>query len=66
MKENLTIREKYWKYLEGIICFNESDPNSEKPQKQKTFWNYIKGLRKDNAGVALIRDKQKAGILNIQ
>jgi hypothetical protein len=68
------IWEEYWKYLEGIICFNESDPNSERPQKQKKFWNYIKGLRKDNSGVAPLRDngilvnntQQKAEILNIQ
>ena len=58
-----------------VICYrSKSDPNSERSQKQIFFWNYIKGLRKDNSGVAPLRDngilvnntQQKAEIFNIQ
>jgi hypothetical protein len=58
-----------------VICYRtKSDPNSERSQKQNFFGNYIKGLRKDNSGVAPLRDngilvnntQQKAEILNIQ
>ena len=40
-----------------VICYRtKSDPNSERSQKQNFFGNYIKGLRKDNSGVAPLRD----------
>jgi hypothetical protein len=51
------------------------NPDSdEKPNKQKRFWSYVKALRKDNSGVAPLKDsgkmhadpKDKADILNRQ
>ena len=35
-------RRAYWNYLENIICYDE---NSEKTQKQKQFWNYIRNTK---------------------
>jgi hypothetical protein len=51
-----------------------SDTNSERPQKQKKFWSYIKNMKKGHTGVAPLRNngllindsKQKAEVLNIQ
>jgi hypothetical protein len=42
------MRQEYWKYLEGIISFDTTDTNLERPQKQKKFWSYIKNMKKDN------------------
>ena len=69
-------RQNYWKYVENII---EEDPDdisraNERPSKQKKFWNYIKSLRKDNSGIAPLKENgkiyadpiDKANILNRQ
>ena len=66
-------RQAYWRYVESLI---EEDPPDmdQQPSKQKKFWNYIKSLRKDNCGVAPLKDKgkmhsdplDKANILNQQ
>ena len=64
-------RRAYWNYLENIICYDE---NSEKVQKEKKFWNYIRNTKKDSSGVAPLRQEgmfiddtsQKAEILNKQ
>jgi hypothetical protein len=42
------MRQEYWRYLEGIISFDTTDTNSERHQKQKKFWSYIKNMKKDN------------------
>ena len=47
-------RRAYWNYLENIICYDE---NSEKVQKQKEFWNYIRNTKKDSSGVAPLRQE---------
>jgi hypothetical protein len=57
-----------------LISFDTTDTNSERPQKQKKFWSYIKNMKKDHTGVAPLRNngllindsKQKAEVLNIQ
>jgi hypothetical protein len=68
------MKQEYWKYLEGIITFYTTDTNSERPQKQNKFWSYIRNLKKDNTGVAPLRNKgflindskQKAEVLSTQ
>jgi hypothetical protein len=68
------MRQEYWKYLEGIISFDTTDTNLERPQKQKKFWSYIKNMKKDNTGVVSLRNnrllindsKQKAEVQNTQ
>jgi hypothetical protein len=37
-----------------IICYDE---NSEKVQKEKKFWNYIRNTKKDSSGVAPLRQE---------
>jgi hypothetical protein len=71
---NTFLRKEYWKYMEGIISFDTTYTNSERPQKQKKIWSYIKNMKKDNTGVAPLRtngllindSKQKAEVLNTQ
>jgi hypothetical protein len=68
------MKQEYWKYLEGIIAFYTTDTNSERPQKQNKLWSYIRNLKKDNTGVAPLRNKgflindskQKAEVLSTQ
>ena len=68
------MRQEYWKYLEGIISFDTTDTNSERPQKQKSSGATFKNMKKDNTGVAPLRNngllindsKQKAEVLNTQ
>ena len=64
-------RQAYWTYVNTII---DSTDDTEKPSSQKRFWRYIKSLRKDNTGVAPLKEngrlytepKAKANILNRQ
>ena len=66
-------RKAYWKYVDNLIEIDNPD-SDEKPNKQKRFWSYVKALRKDNSGVAPLKDrgkmhadpKDKADILNRQ
>ena len=68
------MRQEYCKYLEEIISFDTTDTNSKRPQKQNKFWSYNKNMKKDNTGVAPLRNngllfndpKQKAEVLNTQ
>ena len=51
-------RQAYWQYVENLI--DVGDENSEqRPGKQKRFWSYIKSLRKDNSGVAPLKENGK-------
>ena len=51
-------RQAYWQYVENLI--EEGDENVEQhPGKQKRFWSYIKALRKDNSGVAPLKENGK-------
>ena len=66
-------RQAYWVYINNLI-----DPPNEfgesQGSNQKRFWSYIKSLRKDNTGIAPLREngklyaapKEKANILNKQ
>ena len=66
-------RQAYWKYINDLI---EPPPeeSSHSANNQKKFWTYIKSLRRDNTGVAPLKDqgilyssaKDKANILNQQ
>jgi hypothetical protein len=64
-------RQSYWKYINNIIEIGDPDQEDRSP-KQKRFWSYIKSLRKDTNGIALLKDagilhadaKDKADILN--
>ena len=66
-------RQAYWKYINNLIDPPDQDSN-QCGSNQKRFWNYIKSLRKDNTGIAPLRDqgklfsapKDKANILNRQ
>ena len=42
------MRQEYWKYLEGVISFDTTDTNSERPQKQKSSGATLKNMKKDN------------------
>lgn len=66
-------RQAYWKHVENLIDYG--DPESDQnPGKQKRFWSFIKSLRKDNCGVAPLKEngkmhadpKDKSNILNRQ
>ena len=57
-KVQRTGRQAYWQYVENLI--EEGDENGEqRPGKQKRFWSYIKALRKDNSGVAPLKENGK-------
>ena len=61
-----------WKYIEDII--EVGDPDQEHQPKQKRLFNFIKSLRRDNSGIAPLKEngkvhanpKDKADILNRQ
>ncbi len=61
------IRKAYHSFIDGII-----DPDPKQPQKR--FWSFIKSLRRDNMGIAPLKDgdgvastaSDKAEILNNQ
>ena len=66
-------RPTYWQHLEIVIDFG--DPDSEdRAGKQKWFWSFVKSLKKDNSGIAPLKEKgkmhaeptDKANILNRQ
>ena len=65
-------RQAYWTYINNLI--DPPDDDQHQGSNQKRFWSYIKSLRKDNTGVAPLRDKgklfsaprDKANILNNQ
>ena len=51
-------RQAYWQYVENLI--DVGDENCEQcPGKRKRFWSYIKSLRKDNSGVAPLKENGK-------
>ena len=66
-------RQAYWNYLDKMLDFG--DPETEhQTGKMKRFWSFVKSLRKDNSGVAPLKDQgkihadpvDKANILNRQ
>ena len=66
-------RQAYWNYLDKMLDFG--DPETEHQSgKMKRFWSFVKSLRKDNSGVAPLKDQgkmhadpvDKANILNRQ
>ena len=66
-------RQAYWRHIENLIEIGDPEKD-QNPGKQKRFWSYIKSLRKDNCGVAPLKEngkmhadpKDKANILNRQ
>ena len=73
------MRRAYWTYLEEIIT--ESDPETDKPPEPgmfakagKRFWGFMRRLKRDNSGIAPLREgsvlhvnsSKKAEILNKQ
>ena len=66
-------RKAYWQHVEEVI--DPGDPDiDDRPGKQKRFWSFIKSLKKDNSGIAPLKDRgkmhpdkdNKANILNHQ
>ena len=51
-------RQAYWQHVEKVIGIGNSDIE-DKPGKQKRFCSFIKSLRKDNSGVAPLKDRGK-------
>ena len=51
-------RQAYWQHVEKVIDLGDSDIE-DKPGKQTRFWSFIKSLRKDNSGVAPLKDRGK-------
>ena len=50
-------RQAHWQHVEKVI---EVDSDIEdRPEKQKRFWSFIRSLRKDNSGVAPLKDRGK-------
>ena len=75
MKSNIqrAERQAYWQHVEEVI--DPGDPEiDDRPGKQKRFWSFIKSLKKDNSGIAPLKDRgkmhadpvDKANILNHQ
>ena len=66
-------RQAYWRHIENLIEIGDPEKD-QNPGKQKRFWSYIRSLRKDNCGVAPLKEngkmhvdpKDKANILNRQ
>ena len=66
------LRNAYWKYVSNIFTF-END-SSDKPEKKKKFWSFVKFLEKDVFVIASLREtgilktdtKKKANICNRQ
>ena len=66
-------RQAYWQYINNLIDPPDEFGNNQ-GSNQKKFWSYIKSLRKDNTGIAPLREngklfsspKDKANILNKQ
>ena len=63
-------RQAYWQHVEEVF-----DPDiDDRPGKQKRFWSFIKSPKKDNSGIASVKDRgkmhadpvDKANILNHQ
>ena len=65
-------RQSYWKYLDNLI--EVGDPGQEHQPKQKRLFSFVKSLRRDNSGIAPLKEhgrlhdnpKDKADILNRQ
>ena len=65
-------RQSYCKYLDNLI--EVGDPGQEHQPKQKRIFSFVKSLRRDNSGIALLREhgrlhddpKDKDDILNWQ
>lgn len=49
------IRKAYWKYIEGIVCPEESREESSAPTTNKKFWKFIKHQRQEAQGVAPLK-----------
>ena len=48
-------RQSYWKYIENIV--EVGNPDQEYQPKQKRLFNFIKSLRRDNSGIAPLKEK---------
>ena len=57
-KVQRTERKPYWQYVENLIEVGD-ESCEQRPWKQKRFWSYIKALRKDNSGVAPLKENGK-------
>ena len=64
-------RQAYWQHVEEVV--DPGDPDiDDRPGKQKRFLSFIKSLKKDNSGIAPLKDRgkvhadplDKANILN--
>ena len=66
-------RKAYWKHLETLIEEGD-DTDTQQHTKQQRFWKYISSLKKDNTGIAPLKEngklhqepEEKANILNRQ
>ena len=66
-------RQAYWRHIDNLIGIGDPEKYLNLG-KQKRFWSFIKSLRKDNCGVAPLKEnkkvhadlKDKANILNKQ
>ena len=51
-------RQAYWQHVEEVL--DPGDPDiDDRPGKQKRFWSFIKSLKKDNSGIAPLKDRGK-------
>ena len=51
-------RQAYWNYLDKMLDFGDPDTENQSG-KMKRFWSFVKSLRKDNSGVAPLKDQGK-------
>ena len=66
-------RQAHCKHVDNLIEVGDPE-NHQNPGKQERFWSFIKSLRKDNCGVAPLKEngkmhadpRDKVNILNRQ
>jgi hypothetical protein len=51
-------REAYWRHIETLIR-EENDTENQQHTKQQRSWKYISSLRKDNTGMAPLKENGK-------
>ncbi|MEW8544204.1 MAG: reverse transcriptase family protein, partial [Candidatus Thiodiazotropha sp.] len=51
-------RQAYWSYLDQLINFGDPDTETQLG-KMKRFWSFVKSLKKDNSGVAPLKEQGK-------
>ena len=51
-------RQAYWNYLDLMLDFGDLETEHQ-TGKMKRIWSFVKSLRKDNSGVAPLKDQGK-------